>query len=427
MSLVNDYLKQLSRKSITSKGKGGGFVPPSLQRTQKKLRSSAIDKKYLGFTGFIVLLSCFGYLLISVVSILLYPVVDESVAVEPKFIPEENSVENFPEQPVLTNHLAENRTSQVELVAQVDNVIKRQSPSDSSKTIEVQLHNASAPLPKENDVRSSGESEQNAIVAPEPLQENLYAENPGNKIESSMAIEEPRPLTVTSVTADGRSIQSTGDQKSGKRIILKESHNKPDYIYQLALQAQHSNQYGRAERYYRDVLEDVPEHENALVNLSAIYIQEKRIQEAQLLLNKVIKMNPQNSKALVNFGMIELQQNNNDSAANFFLSALRFNPIEVTALRNMAYLTQLGKNYAEAGKYFEQLLRISPGDTDILLAYAALEEMKKKYDSAIKIYRQCLEQINIQKTPERYEGILLRIQVLKQYSAEQSYWEVVRE
>jgi len=385
MSLINDYLKRLgSPESTTQPSKGRGMVPPALRRVQKESgETTTRKKKYLGFAaGMVVVVYSLGYLLVSVLSISFYPAVDESVAVEVADVPETKESPTVPEVTVTQSSGAP--SSQVEAKKKI---IEKEVKKDTVSAVE----------------------------HPQPDRITTLKEH---KNKRSKTVEQPYPLSETGHKTAETVISLDKEQVTAQRGIFKESRNSPVYFYQIALQAQHNNNFGQAERFYKKVLKQAPEHENALVNLAAIYIQEKRLQEAQSLLNSVIKLNPENPKALVNSGMIALQSNKRASASSFFLQALRYNPVEETALINLAYLALREKKYDEAGEYFEKLIRVSPDKTRILLAYAGLKEKKQDFNAAISLYRRSLDQLSMQKHPEQYEKIRQRILILRQYTAQ---------
>jgi Tfp pilus assembly protein PilF len=449
MSLVNDYLKRLGHKSMALSDKGRGGVPPVLQRTQKGSGQAAARNKYLYFAGAAVAIYGVGYFMVSAATLSKQPVDDESVTVEAR----PTSVKSTAPAIIVTHGAAADGPTVQELPVQQVVAGETKKPTESpagvagpqrtaivvaSAVKEPQqaagLNNtgkgiaAGKVIPAQNIIRTAKriEKEEKTITevnsktdvsATEYSQPDRVVELRQPEAELSGIREEPYPLADTGQGTARATLNHV--QAPVKRIFFTESTKTPDYNYQIALQAQHNNNFGRAERFYRFVLREEPGHENALVNLAAIYIQEKRLPEAQSLIDRVIAMNTENPKALVNAGMIVLQQNNEKAAADYFRQALQYNPIEETALINMAYLAQQEKKYDEAGAYYEKLVRISPEKPDILLAYAGLEEKQQKYSSAINLYRRCLDQLSMQKNPYQYQRIKKRIQVLRQYAVQQ--------
>ncbi len=450
MSLVNDYLKRLGHKSMAPSDKARGDIPPALQRTQKGSVQAVARNKYLCFAGAAVAIYSVGYFMVSAATLSKQPVDDESVTVEARPTSVKSTapattvtraatadgpaVQVLPVQQVVageTNGTVEFQTGVVEsqrtaiVVAsavkepqQAAGVNNTGKGTAAGKVIPAQNTTQTAERIEKEEKTITEVNSETDVSATKYSQPDRVVELREPEAELSGIREEPYPLADTGQGTARATLNHV--QAPVKRIFFTESTRTPAYNYQIALQAQHNNNFGRAERFYRYVLREEPGHENALVNLAAIYIQEKRLQEARSLIDKVIAMNPENPKALVNAGMIVLQQNNEKAAADYFRQALQYNPIEETALINMAYLAQQEKKYDEAGAYYEKLVRISPEKPDILLAYAGLEEKQQQYSSAINLYRRCLDQLSMQKNPHQYQKIKKRIQVLKQYAVQQA-------
>ena len=444
MSLVNDYLKRLGHKSMAPSDRESGGVPPALQRTQKGTAPTAARKKYMYFAGTVVAIYSVGYFMVSAATLSKQPVDDESVTVESRptsvFLTDTATTETraaaadvpavqvLPVQQVVVGEthgtmespagVADPQRSAIVVASAVKEPQQAGGVNDTGKIIPARNTTQTAERIEKEEKTITEVNGKTDVSATDYSQPNQVVEPQESETEWSGIREEPYPLADTGQGTAGST--SGYVQAPAKRIFFTESTKTPAYNYQIALQAQHNNNFGRAERFYRNVLREEPEHENALVNLAAIYIQETRLQEARSLIDKVIAMNPENPKALVNAGMIVLQQDNEKGAADYFRQALQYNPIEETALINLAYLAQQEKKYKEAGAYYEKLIRISPEKPDLLLAYAGLEEKQQQYSSAINLYRRCLDQLSMQQHPRQYERIKQRIQVLRQYAAQQA-------
>jgi tetratricopeptide (TPR) repeat protein len=422
MSLVNNYLKRLGRSRGSSAKSGvGETVPPSLLRLQKGTgRGGAVGRKLLGLAGVVVAASFLGYALVSFTSLLLYPGVDESIAVEVAEVAGGTQVDNEAVKVATGTKVDNGEEAAPDVVypLQREKAVAAAAAADSEpepgREGSKQTHSAAAdrkvrqqPDPPSEIVDGGSGRIEKAI--PDAMMQNNVV------VSSSGSIEEPRPLTDGQIPPDD-SAHGTGQIKQTRKVVIMEAKNSADYIYQLALQAQHSHNFGKAERYYQQLLKEKPDHENGLINLSAIYIQERRYEEARVLLGKVVAKNPENAKALVNAGVIELKLGEKQVAAGYFNQALKYDPAEKTALMNLAYLAQLDHRNDEAAGYFQRLVKIDPENRETLLAYAGIEEKRKEYASAMGLYRKCLQQMTMQDDPERYEAISSRIQVLKQYS-----------
>ncbi len=401
MSLINNYLKRLGRPKDAEVKTGCGSVPPALHRIQEESGRSNIRRKIIRFASLVVGVSFFAYSLVSLSSLLIYPSVDESVAVEViSTVSQEGKLQVTGSDSIPSQLEAKNG---VEVAAIQDSNGEGVASGGSTR-----IGQEAAPTQS-----IFGSTEQ--VVVGRQMKTDKTDVGTGT-------IYEPQPLTDASQIqiGDGRN-HNPRDKKSAGKILIKESVYTPDYLYQLALQAQQSQKFGRAERYYKMVLSEKPRHEDCLINLAAIYIQERRFEEAHSLLDKVIHINPENAKALVNIGVIELKMDRKEAANEYFRRALQCDPVEKTALMNLAYLAKLDNQYDEAAGYFEKLVRVEPENREILLGYAGIEEKRQEYGSAMILYRKCLNQMTMQDNPEKYEAISTRIQILKHYAQTKSF------
>lgn len=449
MSLVNDYLKRLGNRPRASNINRRRSVLPALQHRQFASSPQGRKKQIIRYGWMTVGVYCVGYFLFSVVTLSQHPqgmntdpvgqvaanepITRQQTAVIP---PAMDATKDLPSQPAATFPKKSIHAVQPEPVVQ-----EKSRAVVVTATVSPQEQQQPAPTKEK---QAPGEkvvpiTEQGVPAAPEVDKETIVSRTPEKEAAADASIwlstlppsvqpvpfeairQEPYPLA-----ADGSykkvTVADTGSAaEPSRRVVFTESGNKPAYYYQIALQAQHNNDYGRAERYYLSVLEEEPNHENSLVNLSAIYIQEQRFREAQVILDKVLAVNNKNSKALVNAGMIALREKRIDTAYDFFQTALQYNPIEETALFNLAYLAQKKEKFDEAAIYFEKLLRIAPENLTVLLAYAGLKEKKEQYASAVALYRQGLKRLSLQQDQDQYERIKQRIQILRQYASQQAY------
>ena len=226
--------------------------------------------------------------------------------------------------------------------------------------------------------------------APEKAAEDVAADFPGSSGEGA---------------AEGTEISPS----SGEAPAALEKSGK---FYQAGLQSQHKGDGRIAELYYNKALEEMPKHMDAMINLSALYVQQGRYAEAEKILSEILAIEPTNSKALVNMGVVSLYQDNESGAAARFEAALAANPREENALVNLAYLAQKKRDYLATEGYYRQLLQISPDNLEVLLAYAHLLEEQRRYREAIALYADTLGLDPVKKNRQLYSDISNRIRLL---------------
>jgi len=412
MSLINDYLKKLGNGPKRSLRGNDRAVPPILQRIQNNSSKLMTKKTLFRYGVMAVVVYCIGYFMFSSVQLAQHPGDNTAESFDNK--PQPHSPISKQVVPVSSEAVVQNRSKQT--VQRHEVVHKRSVATRQGIPVVVQKEKKEGPSVGGQQQKSNDGIDNSSTIRPKRGLDVLLADQ-----------QEPYPIIDDTIdTSLGSENPHSPQQKLHRRVVFTESKNQSAYFYQIALQAQHDNNYGRAERYYQKVLTKKPNHINCLVNLSAIYIQEQRLNEAQSLLDHVLSLAPDNSKALVNAGMIALQNNKRERARKFFLRALQRNPVEKTALLNLSFIAQQKENYDAAEEYLKKLIRISPDNTKILLAYAGVEEKKKQYTKAVRLYQQSLKTLNMQQDIEQYTQIKQRIQVLRQYAARQNYRDFFR-
>jgi Tfp pilus assembly protein PilF len=190
------------------------------------------------------------------------------------------------------------------------------------------------------------------------------------------------------------------------------AQEKSKKFYQAGLQAQYKGDGRIAEIYYNKALEEVEHHMNAMINLSALYVQQERYAEAEDILAEILEIEPANSKGLVNMGVVNLYLGKESQAAAQFEAALAANPLEENALVNLAYLAEKNRDYMATEMYYRQLLQISPDNLEVLLAYGHLLEEQGRYPEALALYADILELGTLKKDQRLYNRISDRMRLL---------------
>ncbi|GAB4163230.1 MAG: DNA-directed RNA polymerase subunit alpha C-terminal domain-containing protein [Planctomycetota bacterium] len=79
--------------------------------------------------------------------------------------------------------------------------------------------------------------------------------------------------------------------------IIKDFHNSPDAKFRIAvILDQRGEDPGKVEEIYRSLISEDKFHEGAAVNLALIMIDDDRNEEAEALLNRILKFNPDNER-----------------------------------------------------------------------------------------------------------------------------------
>jgi Tfp pilus assembly protein PilF len=226
--------------------------------------------------------------------------------------------------------------------------------------------------------------------------------------ESQEVTEDITP-DLSGSTAESSAADAKFHAAAGEGPAVEEKSGK---FYQAGLQAQYKGDGRIAEIYYKKALEELPHHMDAMINLSALYVQQGRYAEAERILAEIIAIEPANSKALVNMGMVSLYQDNEALAATQFEAALAANPREENALVNLAYLAEKNRDYPATEGYYRQLMQIAPENLEVLLAYGHLLEEQRRYSEAMALYADSLALGPVKKDRQLYNKISDRIRLL---------------
>ncbi len=404
MSLINNYLKKASQQAETQSRQGS--VPPVLLAPEKTT-SGRLPYRYISLAILCLLGAVGGYLLMSSKYNPLSNRLPDLASQGPSPFAHQHGNAAAPKQVEqrTTSAPAESHSSS----GQVKNDALRLSPAahqDLAKTTARQTHNI--PLAEQQAQAVAA----NVTTPAKPAKPRNETTAPRLALSTNQVEKEKKPvMEPLPITADEAGSTTTA---AGERKIA-------DYFFQLGLQAQLGGDLPKAEQYYRQVLDNSPDHIDTLINLSAIYIQEDRLPDARELLDTVLALDPGNAKALVNQGLIAMHGHQNDQARAAFEEALRKNPSEKTALTNLAYMAQQANDIVTADHYYKKLIKIDPDDTRILLAYANLLEQHERFDEAIALYRQSLKVYKQQDDMDFSNRIKNRIGLLQQYKAQKSY------
>lgn len=234
---------------------------------------------------------------------------------------------------------------------------------------------------------------------------NDAAEQPAAEVRD---VYEPVETTAVIPVQKASGILDRIDASGAENVSTDRSRK----FYQAGLQAQMTGDQREAEAFYKKALEVNEYHIEAMINLSALYVQQQRYDQAEDVLLDIFKVDPENSKALVNMGMISLYKKDIVLAEEQFQAALDANPYEENALINLAYLAEKRGDSLAAERYYRNLLQISPDNIEVRLSYGYLLEEGARYSEAVALYEDCLKLDSVKNDQELYDRIRQRIRQL---------------
>lgn len=142
------------------------------------------------------------------------------------------------------------------------------------------------------------------------------------------------------------------------------------------------NDYSGAEREYQATLALSPHSADALIGLANIYMQSKRLPQAEAALRRYLDADPKNGPARVQLGRVLEAEGKHAEAAVQLQQGLQLAPDDLNAQRDLAFA------YANAGKYdkaeviYRSLLAKSPNDAELHYGLGASLMAERKYPEA---------------------------------------------
>tara|TARA_Y100001970_G_C14221757_1_gene853117 strand:+ start:703 stop:2700 length:1998 start_codon:yes stop_codon:yes gene_type:complete len=128
-----------------------------------------------------------------------------------------------------------------------------------------------------------------------------------------------------------------------------------------------------------------------IFNLAVKNHLENKIDIAQSLYEKVLKINPNHSRALNNLGILSFNLNKNDKAIECFQKAIDINPLEADAYNNLGTIFKNLNKFEKAIKYFEKAIEINPSQQDAHNNLGIIYKELKEYKKALKYIKKSIE------------------------------------
>jgi len=133
-------------------------------------------------------------------------------------------------------------------------------------------------------------------------------------------------------------------------------------LFPQAVVAHQAGDLDTAERAYRQILQDEPQHAAALTNLGVLLVQRGQFQEAAVLYEAAVRATPNLPDAHFNLGNLYRRLNRLSEAAMAFENVLRLVPDHARAHLNLGLVVSDGGNWPTAAECFR---RAVVADADI--------------------------------------------------------------
>ena len=129
---------------------------------------------------------------------------------------------------------------------------------------------------------------------------------------------------------------------------------------------------------------------NNILKTVIINIQKEKYEEANKILQKLIKNDAHNPKYLNLLSITLINTNRQNEAINILKKILEKNPDYLDALINLGNIYNDLKQYDKAEHYFNEVIKINPDDKNILNIFATILIHLSKFDKAEKILKNLI-------------------------------------
>ncbi len=144
--------------------------------------------------------------------------------------------------------------------------------------------------------------------------------------------------------------------------------------------------------YFQEALKLNPDHLIALENLGNAYRQQKKWDDARILLERAVAVGPGDPEANYSLGMVFAQLNDNDRAYEYLQRALKFRPGYPEALNNLGVLYLRTGRRDEAVASFDECIRVAPAFDQSYLNLARVYALEGTPDKAKSVLLDLLKQ-----------------------------------
>lgn len=196
-------------------------------------------------------------------------------------------------------------------------------------------------------------------------------------------------MAVSGKTKDAREKISSADNNTSSSV----PSTAEEKMLAAAIKAEQKGDIKSAELSYQDALRANPKNTTVLISLAALKLQQKKYEDAKVLLQKCIVYDPGNSEAHYRLGICHFHQGNLPDASSSFEKSLLNNGGNARIHHYLGIIASRMKNHQRAESEFKQALAIDPQDGDAHFNLAVLYATANPPDlpSAQKHYQDAMD------------------------------------
>jgi protein O-GlcNAc transferase len=164
-----------------------------------------------------------------------------------------------------------------------------------------------------------------------------------------------------------------------------------DEIFSSAIAAHRRSDLETAEKLYRKVLDQRPEHSSAQSNLGTLLAAGQRFEEAEILFRKVLETSPGDTDILTNLGNIVQNQGRLDEATALYMQVLNTQPGHTIAESNLANLYLMDGNPEQAASHYQNIVSRGTDQSHVYSSFAVALNALDQPSEALENARKALE------------------------------------
>lgn len=172
---------------------------------------------------------------------------------------------------------------------------------------------------------------------------------------------------------------------------LRESPGDLELRNRLAVALHHAGRLEEATAELRAILGRDAGNMDAYSTLAAIWIEQDKLDMAELLLARGLARHPQDPRLLTNMGLIRLRRGDDQAAFESFEKASAADPTFLAGRLNKAAVFLRAGDHAHAREELEAVLAIEPGNTQALLGLGVALRLSGDQAGARKSWQRLLD------------------------------------
>jgi tetratricopeptide (TPR) repeat protein len=176
-----------------------------------------------------------------------------------------------------------------------------------------------------------------------------------------------------------------GDARSSFQAAVKKNPNDADALYNLGMTCEKLGDKGAAEAAYASALTAKPDLEAASIDLSALYVDEGRVDEALAVGRAGLAKHPGSSKLHENLATALAARGSQDMAIKEFEAAIEITPAEPLLQLTFAHWLNVW-HVQGAGVHLDAAGKLAKSDYGLVASIAHEYRMAGEFDSCVKTY-----------------------------------------